>query len=328
VKAKNFFDIPLLDDGIKNDSGMKPIVITGGTGLVGSRLSELLAAKGYEVRHLSRQGNPTARFKTYSWDIKSGTIDVAAFEGVETIIHLAGAGIAEKRWSAARKRELVDSRAGSGDVLKKVLAEHHIPIKTLIAASAAGFYGDTGSQSVDEDSPAGTTFLAEICKKWEASSLSLGNSLGARTVLLRIGVVLTTKGSALKELLPKASFLPVFPYFGDGKMLVAWIHIDDLCRMFIEAIENPVWNGIYNAVTPQPLSSAEMATAVGAAWSKGGFHTTVPAPPFVLRIVMGEMADIVLHSSCVLPKRTATTNFAYQFTDMKTAVEDLLARKI
>lgn len=305
---------------------MQTILITGGTGLVGSRLTEMLSAKGYAVRYLSRQANKQQNI--YSWDIKKGTIDLAAFDGVDTIVHLAGAGIAEKRWSVDRKRELVESRAGSGDVLKKVLTENNIPIKTIVAASAAGFYGNTGSQTVDENSPAGKTFLSEICQKWEGSSVSLGEAVGARTVLLRIGVVLTTRGSALKELLPKASFLPVFPYFGNGKMFVAWIHIDDLCRMIIEAVENQAWKGIYNAIAPTPVTSAEMAKATGEAWSKGGFYVTVPAPAFVLRTAMGEMADIILHSSRVVPTRTIAAPFAYQFTDMKTAIADLLARKI
>ena len=303
----------------------KTVLITGGTGLVGSRLSALLTAKGYAVRHLSRRRNLAAQYPAYAWSYQEGIIDADALEGVQYIVHLAGANVAGKTWTAAYKKEIIDSRTATAALLAKAIRDQNINLTAFVSASATGYYGDTGAHRTDETAPLAHTFLATVCQAWEASLTPITQS-GVRTAILRIGIVLSTHGGALSKLLPTYR-IGVGSYFGDGTNYTAWVHIDDLCAMFCTALENANWQGVYNAVAPEPLTGKAFGQQVGAALGSPN-ALLIGAPAFALRLAMGEMADMLLGSSCIVPTRTLAAGFEYQFADLSVAVADLVKRKL
>ena len=298
---------------------MKNILIAGGTGLVGNRLSQLLRDMGYTVFHLSRRENKEAEFPAYAWDINKQTLDLKAIEQADFIINLAGSGIAEKRWTAARKKDVIESRVQSALLLKQALNTTNHAAKAYISASAIGFYGDSGDEIVSETSNKGTGFLAESTLAWENAIAEVAKT-GIRTVALRIGIVMSPKGGALQKMLIPFMFR-LGVYFGNGKQWYSWIHIDDLCRMFIWAIENEKAQGTYNAVAPTPLSNYDLTAAISEA--KGGYYLLVPAPSFALRLGMGEMADAVLNSTHVSSQKIENEGFKFKFPEAVAAFKDL-----
>ena len=303
---------------------MKNILIAGGTGLVGNRLSHLLRGEGYTVFHLSRRENLKAEFPAYAWDVEKQTLDIRAIEKADVIINLAGSGIADKRWSEARKKDIIDSRVQSALLLKKTLETTNHSIKAYLSASAIGFYGDRGNELLSETAPEGTGFLTESTVEWEKAVAEVAKT-SIRTVALRTGIVMSTQGGALEKMLISFMFR-LGIYFGNGKQWYSWIHIDDLCRLFIWAIENEKAQGIYNAVSPQPLSNYDLTKAISTA--KGGACLLMPAPAFALRLAMGEMADAVLNSSKVSSQKIENEGFRFQFPEAVSALKDLLKRKI
>ena len=303
---------------------MKNVLIAGGTGLLGLRLSRILRGGGYTVSHLSRSPNPDAEFPAYAWDIAKGTIDSAAFNQADYIINLAGSGIADKRWTASRKRDIIDSRTQSTFLLKKYLQNSTHTVKAYISASAIGFYGERGNELVSESSPKGSGFLAESTAAWENAVKEVERT-GIRTVTIRIGVVLSTQGGALEKMLLPFT-LRTGVYFGNGEQWFSWIHIEDLCNIFVWAIENEKAKGVYNAVAPTPLSNHDLTEAIATA--KGGGYLLMPAPAFGLRIAMGEMADVVLSSAKVSSQKIQQEGFKFKFSEAVAALEDLFERKI
>lgn len=303
---------------------MKNILIAGGTGLVGNRLSQLLRGMGYTVFHLSRRENLKAEFPAYAWDVEKQTLDMRAIEKADVLINLAGSGIADKRWSNARKKDIIDSRVQSALLLKKTLETTNHNIKAYLSASAIGFYGDRGNELLSETASEGTGFLAESTVEWEKAVAEVAKT-GIRTVALRTGIVMSIQGGALEKMLISFMFR-LGIYFGNGKQWYSWIHIDDLCRLFIWAIENEKAEGIYNAVSPQPLSNYDLTKAISTA--KGGAYLLMPAPAFALRLAMGEMADAVLNSSKVSSQKVENEGFTFQFPEAVSALKDVLKRKI
>jgi uncharacterized protein (TIGR01777 family) len=296
------------------------ILITGGTGLVGTRLTELLVARGYLVVHVSRTARAGA-VPTYAWNVAAGTFDEGALAGVTTVVHLAGAGVADERWTAARKKEILDSRVQSTQLLARVLA-HHPQVTTVVAASAIGYYGfGTTQEWLREESPAGSDFLADVTQKWEAVVDELKVP---RLAKLRIGIVLSTHGGALKEI-AKPVRLGVGAPLGDGHQWMSWIHIDDLCAMFIHAIENDHVRGTYNAVGPQPATNREMTNAIAQVLHKPLWLP--PVPGFALRLLVGEMAAMVLNGSRVSPAKIEETGFRFQYPELKPALKNLFGGK-
>ncbi len=292
------------------------ILITGASGLIGQRLTTLLQEKGHTVAHVSRRKKDLPSIKVYQWDIAKKELDKAALEGVDAIIHLAGAGIADKRWSAKRKKEIIDSRVQSTLLLKKALNDQKHQVKTFIGASAIGFYGDRGEEVLAESSQAGTGFLSETCVLWENSSESIGD-MGIRRVLFRIGIVLAAAGGALpKTLLPLK--LGMGSYFGNGKQYYSWIHIDDLCQMMIFALENTEVSGIYNGVAPNPHTNKDFVKTM--AKVLGRPHLMMPVPNFSLRLLMGQMADILLQSANVSCQKIQESGFTFAFNDLEKAL--------
>jgi uncharacterized protein len=298
---------------------MQTVLIAGGTGLVGSRLSELLRGRGYKVIHLSRRQNLDAEFPAYAWDIEKSTIDETALSQADYIINLAGAGIADKRWSAARKKLIIESRTQSTALLGRFIKEKSLKIKAYLSASAIGFYGNRQDDIMTEESSAGNGFLVESTVEWEKYVNEI-SSLGIRTIALRIGIVLTTKGGALEKMLISFWFR-MGVYFGNGSQWFSWIHIEDVCNMFVWAIENEKVAGVYNAVAPNSLTNYDLTKAIADA--KGGGYLMFPTPVFALRLGMGEMADVVLNSTRVSAQKIENQGFRFQFREIIPALRDL-----
>ena len=300
----------------------KNILITGATGLVGSQLTELLLLKGYHVSHLGRTKGP-GKVPSYVWNVDNGTIDKDAFQGVDTIIHLAGAGVADKRWTAARKKEILDSRINSTRLLFETLKKETHPVKSFISASAIGLYGfTTGEEVFTEDSKPGTDFLAQVTQQWEEEVDTI-SSLGIRVVKMRIGIVLSDKGGALPAMAKPIRF-GVGASLGSGKQYLSWIHLDDLCAMFLKAVENETMKGAFNVVGPEWVTNQEMTKSIARVLSNPLWLPSIPT--FVMKIIIGEMAVIVTNGSKVSSGKIQETGFKFQFTELTAALKDLLRK--
>ncbi len=303
---------------------MASILLAGGTGLIGSRLSSILAGQGHEVSLLSRKASTSGPFRTYAWDPARGVIDHDAVRQADVIINLAGAGIADARWTPARKREIIDSRVKSARLLlESMQCTGHTPA-CYLSGAAIGYYGERGDALVDEHAAPGAGFLAESCVAWEEAIREV-SGYGVRTAAFRIGIVLSTRGGALEKMLLPAR-LGTGAYFGDGSQWYSWIHIDDVCRMFVYAIENPSIEGYYNAVSPSPIQNKAFAATLMRAMNRP--QILLPAPAFALRLAMGEMADVVLNSTRVSSQKIEQTGFRFHFPELEAAILDLLTRGV
>lgn len=304
---------------------MSTILIAGGSGLIGLRLSQLLTERGYTVTHLSRSASRGGAYQVYRWDPAAGYIDPAAVTTADYIINLAGEGIADKPWTAARKASIISSRTQSAAVLMKACLETGARPRAYLAASAIGYYGHRGDEELPETAAAGSGFLSESCVAWEKATAELADGLQVRTFVLRIGLVLSVKGGALAKMIPPAKML-VSPWFGDGRQWYPWVHIDDLCRMFIAAVEDERYQGIFNGVAPRPVRNAELARQLPVALGRPA--ASFPAPAFGLRLAMGELADVVLNSTRCVPRHLQAVGFQFEFPDLLPALRDLITRDI
>lgn len=300
----------------------KNVLITGASGLVGTRLTAMLVQKDYQISHLCRSSSK-GPIPTFQWDVNAGTIENGALDEVDTIVHLAGAGIADKRWSASRKKEILESRTKSSELLFQNLKQNNHKVKTFVSASAIGIYGEGGPEQTftEEDQPA-DDFLADVVKQWE-DSVSKMESLGIRVIKIRIGILLSEKGGALAEMVKPIKWGVGSP-LGSGKQLISWIHIDDVCRIFMKAIEDESMAGAYNAVSPNAVTNKEMTEAIAKVLDKPLWAPHVPG--FVLRLILGKMSDLVLKGSKVSSEKIQSSNFDFQFLDLKEALEDLLKK--
>lgn len=293
----------------------KNILITGASGLIGSKLTEILVDKGFTVSHLSRQEDFTGKIKKFGWNPEKGTIDLQCLTNIDHIVNLAGAGIADKRWTAARKTELIKSRIDSVKLLFETLKAHKNNVKSVISASAIGYYGNNtaGKSFIETDEP-GSDFLANITQQWE-QEIDKITQLNIRIVKLRIGVVLSGKGGALPKMaMPIKLFIGTA--LGTGQQMVSWIDIDDLCNLFVYAIENQQVKGAYNAVAPKPVSNMELTKAIAKILKRPVWPISVPA--FFLKLILGEMAVVVTGSCDVENKRLKEeTQFKYGFNEIE-----------
>ena len=296
--------------------------------MVGKALTTALLATGYKVIILSRstEGKKNSENILYApWDIKKQQIDLPALQQADHIIHLAGAGVVEKRWTIAYKKEIVESRTESSRLLIDALQKNTNKVKTIVSASAIGWYGADADpvKPFTETDPAADSFLGNTCKLWEAS-IEPVISLGKRLVKLRTGIVLSNDGGALAEF-KKPIRLGAAAILSHGKQIVSWIHIDDLCRMFVHAIENENMQGSYNAVAPQPVSNKALTISLAKAMN-GKLYIPIHVPAFVLKLMMGESSIEVLKSTTVSCNKIADTGFVFNFTAIDTALSNLVKK--
>jgi uncharacterized protein len=301
----------------------KKILITGASGLVGSRLTDLLLQKGYQVSHLGRS-KKSGPVPSFVWDVDQGVMDQQALEGVDTIIHLAGAGVADKRWTVSRKKEILESRTKSSFLLYNTLANANHTVKAVISASAIGYYGfGFGEQIFNEESNSGTDYLAQVTKQWEESVDKI-SSLNLRLVKLRIGIVLSEKGGALVEM-AKPIRLGAGAALGTGKQYLSWIHLDDLCEMFIKAVEDETMQGAYNAVSGDWVTNLELTKLIAKVLNKPLLLPNVPG--FIMKIIVGEMAVIVVNGSKVSADKIKKAGFLFRYSNLEQALENSLKPK-
>jgi uncharacterized protein (TIGR01777 family) len=303
---------------------MTTILITGGTGLTGKALGQALLEKGYNVIILSRQENKksaVANLSYATWNVEQQTIDKDAIIQSDYIIHLAGAGVADKRWTKKRKQEIVDSRVNSCKLIVDSLKTIPNKVKAVVSASAIGWYGADpvipNPSPFTEDAPADKEFLGVTCKLWE-ESIEPVTELGIRQVKFRIGIVLSNEGGALKEFRKPLQF-GVAAILGNGKQIISWIYIDDLVNMYIAAIENENMNGVYNAVAPNPVSNKELTLQLARTRKK--FFIPLHVPSFVLKVMLGEMSIEVLKSATVSAEKIQQAGFVFNFPDLSSALQ-------
>ncbi|MCE7067337.1 TIGR01777 family oxidoreductase [Dyadobacter sp. CY326] len=302
----------------------KKVLITGGTGLIGKRLTALLLEKGYQIAYLSRKKSNIPSVQVYEWDVAKGYIEAGAVENTDYLIHLAGAAVADGRWTEERKKEIISSRTETIALIGKALREKNIRPTAFISASGSSYYGeDSGDVRNTEQSPAGKDFLSHVTVVWEQAADRIAE-MGVRTVKLRTGIVLSKDGGALPQMAAPAKFGFGAP-LGSGKQWVSWIHLDDLCRMYIEAMENESWEGAYNAVASQPVTNAELTKQICIALDKPQWLPNVPS--FALKLAFGDMANVVLGSNYLINERIAKeTTFEYQFLELDKALRDIYAK--
>lgn len=303
---------------------MKTVLITGGTGLIGMRLSFLLQQKGYQVRHLSRQQNLNATYPAYQWNVDRQELDLNALDGVDAIVHLAGAGIADARWTPSYKNSIINSRVASSKLLEKSLQQLHSKPTTVVACSAIGYYGHQPNQICTEKTPKGHGFMSDVCAQWEASIEGI-KALGIRTPIIRVGIVLSTKGGALQQLQQSYPFR-VGAYFGKGTHYYSWIHLDDICQIFIRALEDTQMTAIYNGTAPGPVTNFELAQAIAKAREQKTL--LVPVPNFIARTLMGEMAAVVLNDTHAVPQALQEQEYQFLFPNLIPALKDLSRRQL
>jgi uncharacterized protein (TIGR01777 family) len=308
---------------------MPTVTITGGTGLIGKALGQALVEKGYQVINLSRKKNGQAvtnegqtklssQIQLANWDIDKKEIDNSAISNADYIIHLAGANVAEERWTAERKKEIEESRVKSGEFICESLKTIPNRVKAVISASAIGWYGPDktiGHPFIESDAAA-HDFLGSTCEKWE-KSIQPVTSLGKRLVILRTGIVLSKNGGALKEFIKplKAGLATIL---GNGKQIISWIHMNDLVNLYIAAIENENFNGVYNAVASNPVSNKELVHAL--ATKRNKFFIPLKVPAFVLKTMLGEMSIEILKSATVSNEKVKQAGFVFEVERVEDAV--------
>ncbi len=296
------------------------ILITGGTGLVGKALIPLLIKDGHSISVLSRTKSHPSDHTVFTWDYETDHLEDGALNGVDTIIHLAGAGVADEKWSQQRKNVILESRTQTSRLLYDKLKSSEHSVKTIIAASAIGIYGSGNNPAMMmEDSPTGSDFLAHVTDAWEASTRRF-KELEVRLVQLRIGVVLSNKGGALVELTKP----PVAAPLGNGRQFMSWIHIDDVCGMIKFLFDNDGLEGPFNIVGPRPLTNREFTRE--AAKTFGKTYLPIPVPKLVLKLMLGEMASIVLGGSKVSSTKIQEAGYQFKFPKLQGALQDLKNR--
>ncbi|NEV93920.1 TIGR01777 family protein [Psychroflexus sp. YR1-1] len=298
------------------------VLITGATGLVGQALVDLFHEYGIAVNYLTTSRSKIesqSKYQGFYWNPSTSEISTECFDGVSAIINLAGASVA-KRWTSSYKKTILNSRIDSLNTLKKALAKGEHDVEHLISASAVGLYKDSLSKfHEEEDFEQGDNFLAEVVKQWEAAADELGD-LGLEVTKIRIGVVLSDEGGALEKIKT-----PIENYIGaplgSGKQWQSWIHISDLARIFHHVMDKRL-EGVFNGVSPNPVTNKELTECIADRLEKPVVLPNVPG--FVLKLMLGEMATIVLASQLVSSKKILSTGFQFRFAQLKPAIADLL----
>ncbi|NOY48819.1 MAG: TIGR01777 family protein [Chlorobi bacterium] len=299
---------------------MATVLITGGTGLVGRHLCKKLQEKGYDVAILSRTKKQEVATPTYTWDLDKKEIEKEAIDTADYIIHLAGANIGDKRWTSKRKLLIINSRVKTGQLIFSKIKEQNKELKAFISASAIGYYGTITSDKIftETDTPA-NDFLGDTCRQWEQSTDRF-KDLGIRTVKIRTGVVLTRQGGALSKMLTPVK-MGVGSAIGNGRQYLPWIHIDDLCNIYIKAIEDVQMDGAYNAVAPDHKTNKEFTRTLVRVLKKPFWFPNIPA--ITMKLIFGKMSEILLGGSRISVDKIKATGYNFLFPELETALTDL-----
>lgn len=306
---------------------MPTVLVTGGTGTIGKRLTALLIAKGYQVIVLTRNAGkqkPLPGIIYKEWDLEKGTIDASAVAEADHIIHLAGAGVADSRWTTKRKAEIVTSRTESSALLIKAAQQFPARLKSVISASAIGWYAAdkqrVPTEGYEENLPAAPGFLGETCKLWEESVAPFAQ-MGKRLAILRTGLVLSNEGGVIAEFSKPLKY-GIATIMGSGEQIMSWIHIEDLCRMYIYVLENETMTGPYNAVAPTPVSNKTVVLTLAQALRNKNF-IPIHTPAFALKIALGEMSIEVLKSATISAAKIKAAGFHFLYPSLNAAIENL-----
>ena len=303
---------------------MKKVLITGGSGLLGRRITYMLLKSGFQVAWLTRKENGSLPVKYFVWDVDKGEMDAEAIQFADVIVHLAGAGIADKPWTLARKKEIVDSRVKATNLLVSAIKAGGRSPELVIAASAVGYYGAVTEHAVfSENDPPASDFLGNTTRKWEEAT-SQFRELGIKTIQFRIGVVLAANGGALLKMMTPVKY-GLGAALGTGRQWMPWIHVDDLSRMFLFAMLNDLSDGVYNAVSPAHDNNKQFMKMLAKVLKRPYFLP--PIPGFVMKMALGEMADMVLYGSLVSSEKIQKAGFSFTFTDLKTALDNLVTKQ-
>ncbi|MBI1316520.1 TIGR01777 family protein [bacterium] len=296
---------------------MKSLLITGGSGLVGERITQLALAQGRTVHHLStRPKTRTDGVRVFEWS--EHRFEPEAFAGMDAVIHLAGASISDP-WTLDHKRAILDSRVHSSQWLYAALKAHPHGVSQVVSASAIGYYPSHLEKIYTESEAPGSDFLGSVCRRWEEETQRLAEHTG-RECRLRIGLVLSEQGGLLDPLLPLARWGLLSP-FGSGKQWMSWIHLDDVARMFLYAVDSD-WEGAFNAAGPRPVRNREFVQTLNRVLRRP--TVLPPAPAFALKLVLGERSALPLMSQNVDVARAQNAGFRFDFPELSGALTDLL----
>lgn len=297
----------------------KKVLITGASGTVGQVLTDLLLNKGHEVVHISRTEKFNAKVKTYKWDVQKQQIDSNCLNEVDTIVHLAGAGIAEKRWTDERKEELIKSRTETIRLIYQLMKKKKNQVKEVISASAAGYYSDRGNDLMTEKNLPAKDFLANCSVLWE-NAVDEGKEFNLRITKFRTGVILDKDSGALQKIAAPVKFGFGAP-LGNGKQWISWIHLDDVAEMYLKGIEDESLSGAYNMNSPYPVTNASLTKTIAQQLKRPLWLPNVPA--FALKLALGEMSAIVLGSTKMDAKKIEEAGFRFKFPEIKAALKDI-----
>ncbi|MBZ0319673.1 MAG: TIGR01777 family oxidoreductase [Anaerolineae bacterium] len=300
------------------------VIITGGTGLIGSALAKSLLADGHEVIVLSRNPGsakiePGVRIE--NWTARSGDGWSSLINSDTAIVNLAGTGIGDKRWSEGRKKLILESRVNAGAAVVDAIEKASEKPRVVIQSSAVGYYGTPGDQLLTEDSPAGEDFLADVCKQWEDSTKAV-ESMGVRRVIIRSGVVLSMDGGAFPRMLLPFKLMVGGP-IGNGSHWFPWIHIDDEIKAIRFLIENEGAKGVFNVMAPNPLTNGDFTHEVGKVMQK---PAVIPVPKLALQMMFGEMAIILIEGQRAVPKRLQEHHFEFAYPTVEPALKNLFKK--
>lgn len=301
------------------------IILAGGTGFIGKAFRESLTQKGHEVviltRQVSRENDAGLRTRFRHWNPPEEGTWANELEGAGAVVNLAGEPIAGRRWSAAQKRRILESRTQTVAALVRALERRRAKPPVFLNASAVGYYGGRGAEAVTEETRPGNDFLAETCKAWEAE-VRRAEEGGIRTVRLRIGIVLGEDGGALAKMLPPFRWGLGGP-LGSGRQWMSWVHLKDVIGLIHFLLEKKEASGAFNAAAPNPVTMSEFARTLGRVLHRPAFF---PAPAFLLRILLGEMAELLLTGQRVLPTRALEMGYPFRFPELEPALREILAK--
>ena len=301
----------------------KNVLLTGGTGFIGKHLTDVLIENGFTVSILSRSNRKnTSSITYYKWNLKDDFIEKDAILNADYVIHLAGEGIVEKRWTKRRKKAILESRIKPIDLIFSILKEHNKTLDAFISASAVGIYGAITSQEIcTENTPPANDFLGTTCQKWEAAADQI-TSLGIRTAKIRTGIVLGKGEGFLKKITPgfKAGFGAIL---GSGKQYIPWIHVEDLCQIYLKAIVDIEMQGAYNATITDNTTNATLSRILAHLYGYSIWLPNIPA--FIIKLGLGEMSIAVLEGQRISSEKIQKAGFEFQYTDIETTLSTSLS---